>query len=91
LNALRILLALASLALLPFPAGTSELTDKETKTARKLYLSKCAKCHKFYPPSDYSDADWHQWMQKMGKKAKLKPEQYDLLSRYLETFRVPVK
>ena len=69
----------------PLPAA--ELSPGESKLARKLYLTKCGKCHEFYHPSDYNQADWQMWLQKMRKKSKLKPEQYDLLSRYLDTLR----
>ena len=56
--------------------------------ARKLYVTKCAKCHKFYDPAKYSDAEWQMWMWKMSKKSKLNSEQHELLSNYIEqTFR----
>ena len=70
-------------------ARAAELSEKETSEARKLYTAKCAKCHKFYDPAKYSDDEWHLWMGKMSKKAKLKEAQSDLLNRYLETFRQP--
>ena len=68
-------------------AGAAELSTTELKDARKLYTTKCAKCHKFYDPAKYDDEQWHKWMTKMSKKAKLKPAQTELLSRYLGTFR----
>ena len=73
------------------PAGAADLSDKETKAARKLYLSKCAKCHKLYDPANYADSEWQTWMGKMTKKARLKPAQAELLSRYLEVIRGPGK
>jgi len=51
---------------------------------RKLYVGKCAKCHKLYDPAKYSDQQWQVWMDKMSRKAKLQPEQKELLSRYIE-------
>jgi len=70
------------------PGKTTDLPQDETKAARKLYVAKCAKCHKFYDPAKYSDEDWQMWMKKMSKKSKLKPEQEQMLSRYIEeTFR----
>ena len=69
----------------------ADLTDTEVKSARKLYLSKCAKCHKLYDPARYNDADWQSWMTKMAKKARLNSEQADLISRYVETIRVKNK
>lgn len=64
------------------------LSEKEAAAARQLSLVKCVKCHRFYEPVDYTQADWADWMLKMRRKAKLKPEQFDLLSRYLEEARV---
>ena len=57
---------------------------------QKLYIAKCAKCHKFYDPAKYSEVDWEMWMAKMSKKAKLKPAQEAELSRYIsENLRPP--
>jgi hypothetical protein len=65
------------------PAGSSE----PVIAARKLYINKCARCHKLYDPSNYSDAEWNRWMDKMSRKAKLKPDQKEILSKYIETLR----
>src|SRR3954468_1042640 len=84
------LLALAGCAA---PAGASDsppvaMSSQELMAAgHKLYVAKCARCHKFYDPANYSDAKWHEWMDKMSKKAKLKTDQKEILSQYLETFR----
>ena len=72
-------------------AAAEKLSTTELAAARKLSAVKCAKCHKFYEPADYSQADWAEWMEKMRRKAKLKPEQFDLLSRYLEEARASGK
>src|SRR5258708_33882415 len=63
------------------------LSPKEIADAKKLYTGKCARCHKFYDPAAYDDAEWSSWMLKMKKKSKLKPDQYELLSRYTEMLR----
>ena len=72
-------------------ATADELSPQETRTAQKIYTTKCAKCHKFYDPAEYSEADWQAWLQKMGRKSKLNPQQYALLSRYLGTLRPGAK
>ena len=69
------------------PALAAGLSAEEIGSARKLYQNKCARCHKFYNPKDYGDAEWGAWMVKMTKKARLKADQAQLLSRYLEAFR----
>jgi len=71
----------------PSPLNTGELSKEELREATRLYSIKCARCHKFYDPADYGDGEWHTWMNKMSRKARLKADQAQLLSRYLETFR----
>ena len=88
---LAIGILITGLAAALFPARAAELSAKETKDAKKLYIAKCAKCHKFYDPTRYDQAEWHEWMQKMREKSKLKVNQFELLSRYLETLRGAAK
>ena len=72
------------------PASATDGPHDETTAARKLYVAKCAKYHKFYDPAKYSDQEWQKWMTKMSRKAKLKPEQEEMLARYIEdTYRAP--
>jgi hypothetical protein len=54
---------------------------------KQLYLMKCAKCHKLYSPTAYSDLEWHEWMQKMARKSKLTATQEQELSQYLNLSR----
>jgi mono/diheme cytochrome c family protein len=69
------------------PAGAADLSAEQKRAAQAIYDIKCAKCHKFYHPADYTQADWDMWMGKMSRKAKLKPAQRELLSKYLQGFR----
>jgi hypothetical protein len=72
------------------PAVAKDSLANESAAGQKLYVAKCAKCHKFYDPAKYSEANWQMWMGKMSKKAKLKPEQEQVLSRYIaENLRSP--
>src|ERR1043166_4722096 len=74
------------------PSPASELPANRTTQPRKLYLTKCAKCHKLYDPAKYSDEQWHKWMVKMSKKSKLTSEQSEMLSRYIDSaLRSPPK
>src|SRR5262245_61011405 len=81
---------LACILILAVPVlgdGSSELSAKELSEAKRLYKSKCSRCHKFYNPSSYDEVEWPDWMEKMRKKSKLKDEQFDLLKRYTEALR----
>jgi mono/diheme cytochrome c family protein len=81
-----------ALAGLVGPAKAGVLSQEQSAAARKLYVNKCAKCHKMYDPAKYSDDQWNTWMDKMGAKSKLKPEQKEAVSKYIEqTFRQPPK
>ena len=80
-----LLIALFTAAALPSRA--EPLSLKDTAAARKMYVAKCAKCHKFHEPKQYSEEDWDLWMDKMSRKSKLKPEQEALLRRYLAEYR----
>jgi hypothetical protein len=72
----------------PTPSGGAPLlAEPEIEPARALYSAKCARCHKFHNPAKYTETEWQEWMRKMSRKAKLKPEQEALLSRYLGMFR----
>jgi mono/diheme cytochrome c family protein len=73
------------------PAVAKDSPPNESAAGQKLYVAKCAKCHKFYDPAKYSEADWQMWMTKMSKKAKLKPEQEEALSRYISENLQPRK
>jgi hypothetical protein len=52
--------------------------------ARKLYMTKCSRCHKLYDPRQYDDAEWSAWMSKMSRKAKLKPGQPEMIADYVD-------
>ena len=68
-------------------AAAEPLGPAEEAAARKLYLRKCARCHRLYEPAAYDGRTWQEWMVKMRRKARLNPEQYTLLSRYLDGLR----
>jgi cytochrome c5 len=70
-------------------ASAAGISAQEVSDANSLYGAKCAKCHRFYHPTDYSQRDWDMWMRKMSRKSKLTPAQEDLLTRYLAAFRAP--
>lgn len=55
----------------------------QSAAGRKLYLNKCAKCHKMYDPLNYTDRQWDSWMGKMEKKAKLKPKEKEAVNEYV--------
>ena len=75
---------LAWLAVWPVLA---ELNEQDLGSAREIYRSKCSKCHEFYLPSSYTEADWSKWMKKMRRKAHLNERQFQLLSEFTAEMR----
>jgi hypothetical protein len=67
--------------------GTNDLSLKDVASARQIYVAKCAKCHRFYEPMQYSPDDWRLWMRKMVQKSKLNSQKADLLNQYLDAYR----
>jgi len=81
-------------SLLLFGDDGSSLSPKDIEKARKIYFAKCAKCHRFYEPKDYSDEEWDKWIKSMARKSKLKPDQEKVLIQFLKEYRsgkVPIK
>jgi len=68
-------------------ADDLRLAPQQMTAARKLYVAKCAKCHRFYEPLKYSGEEWRTWMEKMSRKSNLKADQASLLTRYLDAYR----
>jgi len=70
------------------PPNTAGLSRQEIETAAKLCTAKCVRCHELYNPAAYSAHEWLSWRAKMTRKAQLRPEQAELLWRYLGEFRL---
>ena len=71
------------------PSGANDPAVDDLTRGRRLYVARCARCHKLYDPGKYSAAEWRSWMDKMSRKAKLKADQEELISRYVDTLRRP--
>ena len=84
---MRLFFFLAGTAVLATRLSAGDFTPEEEARAKKIYVGKCAKCHKFYEPRAYTDADWRRWMIVMGNKSKLKEADAELLNRYLDGYR----
>lgn len=77
------LFSVVVLAWLTVPVGAGEPSIDQT-AGKRLYVGRCAKCHKLYDPAKYSDAQWQRWMDKMSRKAKLQPAERQVVSSYIE-------
>lgn len=68
-------------------ARAAEPTPIDLAAGKKIYTTKCSRCHKPYDPAGYEDKAWESWLLKMRDKAKLNDEQYRQLASYLQTVR----
>jgi cytochrome c5 len=87
-QSLIIVLAMAAVTVRATVAA-AEPDAKFIERGRKVYVSKCARCHKFYDPNKYDDATWQMWMGKMKTKSRLKDDDYQMLEAYVNTIRSP--
>jgi len=89
-----VLICLSAFSLVGFflnPASSSSgnpfcLSDSTHSTGslnlvlgKKLYKSKCGKCHALYSPKDYKLKTWKQNLDQMKNKADLTANEYDLI------------
>lgn len=73
-------------ALLPLlAAGAAE--PPADGPGRKLYNTKCVRCHKHHDITVYDDMGWKRLLWKMKDKARLDNEEYGDLSDYLKRVR----
>lgn len=82
---------LLSAGVLPVNCADTNLPPKVLAAAKKIYTSKCARCHEIYEPGAYGDAEWSRWMTKMIRKSRLNKEQAELLARYTDSLREQAK
>lgn len=73
------------LGLVPAALLVSATDAADPPDARKLYVAKCAGCHKLYDPAGYTTAEWDTWMQKMRRKSRLSDQQIALLNTLVVT------
>jgi cytochrome c5 len=79
----------------PIPAEAVEMAktrwpdaSKQTlEEGRTIFLNSCSKCHGYPDRSAYSDEQWPPIVERMGKKAKLSPEQAQLVLRFIQATR----
>ncbi len=71
-------------------AGAAEQAPADAP-GKKLYESKCLRCHKDLDPTIYEDMTWKRLLWKMKDKARLDNEEYGDLSDYLKGVREAAK
>ncbi|MDQ3002423.1 MAG: diheme cytochrome c [Fibrobacterota bacterium] len=58
-------------------------TVSTLKVGRKLYISRCAECHRLTDPKKLTPADWPEMVERMAENAKINPDQQRAITQYL--------
>jgi mono/diheme cytochrome c family protein len=77
---LAVALSLASLACAGSPAQQGGQARGE-----RLYRSKCAACHRAYPPASRDGAGWAEAVSRMAPRAKLSDAERATVLEYLQS------
>jgi cytochrome c553 len=80
------ILALAAV-FAPVAVAAAGPDAKSVERGHKIYVTKCARCHKMYDPNKYDAGAWEMWMSKMKTKSRLKDDDYARLVAYVNTIR----
>lgn len=68
--------------------AAGDISGKQLAKDRRVYLVRCARCHKAYNPADFETETWNRWMRKMRKKARVKSdEEWEQIKRYLTSLK----
>jgi len=60
-----------------------DTTAASLERGRELYVARCSGCHPLHPPSTQPAARWAVVLDQMAPRAKLSPEERELVLRYL--------
>lgn len=88
---LRVFLPMLFAATMVVSATSAAEQSAAPPPGKKLYESKCLRCHKDLDPTIYEDMTWKKWLWKMKDKARLDNEEYGDLSDYLKGVREAAK
>ena len=67
----------------PVTEAPKVLLTPELAAGKTLYENNCARCHKLYSPTKFSEQDWKPVLVRMQKKAKLDDVQMAGISNYI--------
>jgi cytochrome c5 len=60
-----------------------DTTRASLERGRELYVARCSGCHPLHPPDSQPAARWAQLVDEMAPRARLKPDERELVLRYL--------
>ncbi|MCX7825381.1 MAG: hypothetical protein N2689_07470 [Verrucomicrobiae bacterium] len=74
-------------AMLAIPTVSAADPSPANAAAKKLYETKCLRCHEELEPAAYEETTYKRWLWRMKDKAGLDNRQYGDLSGYLKSVR----
>lgn len=78
------LLAALSAALCALACAGAPATQAGPPGGDRLYRSKCAACHRAYPPASLTGGRWEDVLSRMAPRARLTGAERELLLGYLK-------
>jgi mono/diheme cytochrome c family protein len=63
----------------------SDATQASLEAGRSRYVARCSSCHSLRRPARYPAVRWERYLDKMGDRAKLTPDDHAAILRYLVT------
>lgn len=65
------------------PSPPKEGSAAHIAQGKGLFETHCARCHKLYSPTDFTQTEWEPILKKMQPKARLDDQQIDLVREYI--------
>lgn len=58
-------------------------SEASLKRGRRLFVDRCSGCHSLVLPREHSEEEWVEWLDAMQERARLTPQERELVLRYL--------
>jgi mono/diheme cytochrome c family protein len=72
------------LAALVISCGPKVELAESQSDGQRLFRANCRSCHRLPNPKSKTDSEWPSLVNRYGERAKLSPEQIDLIIAYLQ-------
>ncbi len=59
-------------------------TQASLEQGRQKYIDRCGGCHSLHLPAEFTDAEWKRAVNEMQGRAKVGPEEKELILKYLQ-------
>lgn len=63
------------------------VTLSTLQSGRQKYIDRCGGCHSLHLPSEFTEVQWRKAVEDMRERARVSPEEEDLILLYLAVAR----